>query len=69
MPATQSSSCAERKSTPFELSIFWPAIGCNLAVSADKPIGGQNILSSKRVDFIQLKRLAVDLVDALLRVT
>ena len=50
MPATQSSGCAERKSTHFELILFWPAIGWNLAASADQPIAGQNRLSSKRVD-------------------
>ena len=37
MPATQSSSCAERKSTHFELSLFWPAIGWNLQSANSRP--------------------------------
>ena len=47
----QPSGCAERKSTRLELSLFWSAIGWNLAASIDQPIAGQNRLSSKCVDF------------------
>ena len=57
MPATQSSGCAERKSTH-----FWPAIGWNLAASADQPIAGQNRLSSKRVDFYSAQALGCEIV-------
>ena len=53
----QPSGCAERKSTHFELSLFWPAIGWNLAASADQPTAGQNRLSSKRVDFYSAQAL------------
>ena len=60
MPATQSSGCAERKSTHFELILFWPAIGWNLAASADQPIAGQNRLSSKRVDFYSARALGCE---------
>ena len=62
MPATQSSGCAERKSTHFELILFWPAIGWNLAASADQPIAGQNRLSSKRVDFYSAQALGCEIV-------
>ena len=46
----------------FELSLFWPAIGWNLAASADQPIAGQNRLSSKRVDFYSAKVLGCEIV-------
>ena len=62
MPATQSSCCAERKSTHFELILFWPAIGWNLAASTDKPIAGQNRLSSKRVDFYSAQAFGCEIV-------
>ena len=57
MPATQSSGCAERKSTHFELILFWPAIGWNLEASADQPIAGQNRLKLKCVDFLSAQPL------------
>ena len=57
MPATQSSGCAERKSTHFELIVFWPVIGWNLAASADQSIAGQNRLSSKHVDIYSAQAL------------
>ena len=62
MPATQSSGCAERKSTHFELILFWPAIGWNLAASSDQPIAGRNRLSSKRVDFYSAQALGCEIV-------
>ena len=62
MPATQSSGCEERKSTHFELILFWPAIGWNLAAIADQPIAGQNRLSSKRVDFYSDQTLGCEIV-------
>ena len=53
----QPSAWAEWKSTHFELSLFWPAIGWSMLAAKFQPIAGQNRLSSKCVDFLSAQPL------------